>query len=424
MPVNIFSQHAEEAVLSILLKNPNLVVDVASSVNGNMFTSIPTSHLYNNIVSIYEGGHIPEYNMVIANLTSSGQLENCGGEKYIQYLMNQDYNADNFGEFCKIIINSYKAKELYSLASTIPSSIGKVDDVDSIIGDLKLRLDKLSEGSIDNVSNMEVATKSTWDELVKRISTGEKGITTGIKILDDVTGGFWPGDSWVVGGRPSMGKSALMCNMALTKTPTLIFSREMSRDSLIHRLIAVKGGVPVFNLRLANLTESQLTTVSNTIKEIKDYPIYIDTNFTSTPEYVVSTIRKYHKLYGVKVVHVDYIQLLVERDENMTNELGRLTRQMKLLANNLGIAVVLYSQLNRLVELRQDKRPILSDLRQSGNIEEDADIMVALYRDEVYNPETKYKGVIEFLIRKQRNGPTGVVTGLFEDVTNRIKDKE
>jgi replicative DNA helicase len=177
-------------------------------------------------------------------------------------------------------------------------------------------------------------------------------------------------------------------------------------------------------LRLANLTENQLTTVSNTIKEIKDYPIYIDTNFTSTPEYIVSTIRKYHKLYGIKVVHIDYLQLLVERDENSTNELGRLSRQIKLLSNSLGIATVSYSQLNRLVETRVDKRPILSDLRQSGNIEEDADVVIALYRDEVYNPETKYKGVIEFLIRKQRNGPTGVVTGLFDDVTNRIKDKE
>jgi replicative DNA helicase len=152
------------------------------------------------------------------------------------------------------------------------------------------------------------------------------------------------------------------------------------------------------------------------------YPIYIDLNFTSSTEQIEATIRKYLSLYGTKVVYIDYIQLLSERDADQTQELGRISRRLKLLSNQLDITSVVLSQLNRDVEHRDNKRPVSADLRQCGNLEEDADFIIGLYRDEVYDKETKDKNKMEFIILKQRNGPTGMVKLGFDGTTAQIKE--
>ncbi len=229
-------------------------------------------------------------------------------------------------------------------------------------------------------------------------------------------------DLWVVAGRPGMGKSAFMCNSVLSGVPSLIFSLEMSKESLMYRLISMTSGVPIFNLRLGRLTQEELDKVADAVKELKNLPIYIDTTFMTSVDSVVSLTKKYNRLYGIKVVHLDYVQILADRSAEATHEIGRISRAMKNLAHDLNIASVVYSQLNRNVEAREDKRPMLADLRQSGNLEEDADVVTFLYRDEMYNPNTKFKHVLELLVKKQRNGPTGVVTTLFNDQTNKITE--
>ena len=176
----------------------------------------------------------------------------------------------------------------------------------------------------------------------------------------------------------------------------------------------------VSNLRLGTIRKSEITLIDKSVEDIKNLPIHIDTNYTGNINYTLSTIRKYHRLYGIKLVYVDYLQLLCEREDNYTNELGQISRSFKLLANDLGIGLVLFSQLNRLVEMRDEKRPILSDLRQSGDLEQDADVVAMLYRDEYYNQKTEFPGIMEFIVRKNRNGPPGIFTLLFNSVTNKI----
>jgi len=161
--------------------------------------------------------------------------------------------------------------------------------------------------------------------------------------------------------------------------------------------------------------------IIKSLDTIKEYPIYLDTKFTPSIDYIENTIRKYKRQYDIDIVYIDYIQILAERDSNSTHELGKFSRRLKLLAVELDIAIVIVSQLNRLVEIRDDKHPILSDLRQSGNLEEDADVVIGLYREKYYVKNSKSDG-IEHIIMKQRNGPTGTLMLKFNEETNRISD--
>jgi len=204
--------------------------------------------------------------------------------------------------------------------------------------------------------------------------------------------------------------------------PSLIFSKEMTRQPLMERFMSLETGIPLFDIRQGILKKPDVEVIREMVKKMSDYPMYIDLNFTGSLEQVESTIRKYISLYGIKIVYLDYIQLLSERDADQTQELGRISRKLKLLANQLDITCVVLSQLNREVEHRDNKRPVSADLRQCGNLEEDADYIIGLYRDEVYDKETKDKGKMEFIILKQRNGPTGMVKLGFDGVTTKIKE--
>jgi replicative DNA helicase len=237
------------------------------------------------------------------------------------------------------------------------------------------------------------------------------------------------GKLWIIAGRPSMGKSASICNMMLSAAKSangnLIFSYEMSKFDLIERFLGIETGINISDIHLGLLDQPKLDFIKNKIHEIKSLPIYVDTYFSGNIGYVTSTIRRYKKLKDIKLVFLDYVQLMVDRGDNATHELGQISRELKLLANDLEIGIVLLSQLNRNVELREDKRPILADLRQSGNLEEDADIVAMLYRDDVYyKDKSKYPGTLDFILRKNRQtGMLGSVQLNFEDVTNRISDK-
>lgn len=218
--------------------------------------------------------------------------------------------------------------------------------------------------------------------------------------------------------------SAVMCNSSLSTAkegnPNLIFSYEMPKNTLIDRFLSLETKIGISDIRLGLINQKQIDELSEATKIIDGLPIYIDTNFAGNIGYLSSTIRRYKRLHDIKVVYLDYIQLMAERSTNATNELGQISRELKLLANNLGIGIVIFSQLNRLLEVRPDKRPILSDLRQSGNLEEDADVAAFLYRDEYYNKESRDVGVLEFIIRKNRNGAVGTIPLMFDPTTTTI----
>jgi len=420
----LFNADAETAILSILLKNPEKIYDV-KYLEYFMFSSTPNQHLFNEMETLRNLNYIPEYNLLVAHLNQDQKLDIVGGIDYLNYLYSLTYDVNNFQEFEKIVLNSYKARSLMMLSSKIPDLVIKESDIDGAIDYIRSVVDKLLDHfKGENTVKLTDAMRSAWNRLLALAQSENKiAYTTGLKNLDGATGGYIPGDLWIIAGRPGMGKTAFMCNSILTGIPTLIFSREMSKEILIYRLLSIKTGIPIFNIRFGMVNQKELDQIAKSMEEIKDLPIFIDTSFISDLGYIVSVIRKYKKNYDIKTVHVDYIQLLAERTMESTHELGQISRAFKLLSNDLDMTSILYSQLNRLVELRDDKRPILSDLRQSGNLEEDADLALFLYRDIIYNKEAKDKKALELLIRKHRNGPIGLVNAVFDDDTNRITER-
>jgi replicative DNA helicase len=420
---------SELAVLNILLKHPKLVYN-NSVIKPFMFGSTTHSALYNAITELKEKNLIPERALLLEHLNSTSKLRDAGGVEYIDYILNLNYSEENLSAFERNIVDLYKVRQLKSLASHLQGEITPTS-VDIAIESARKGLDSISLVSgAEQVFDMNSAGSDAWLELMERVENpGIRGVATGSKNLDVITGGYNEGDLWIIGGRPSQGKSAQMCNSALacakSGKPVLIFTLEMSKSQIVERMLSIETGVSYSEIRLGALDKQQLNKLSTELLKFKDYPIYIDTNVSADDAYFASVTRKYHKDKGVRVSFFDYIQLGTERDSEQLHSLGKFSRTAKLLARDLGITSVLYSQLNRGVEQREDKHPVLSDLRQSGNLEEDADIVMFLYRDEYYYPNTtKQKGVMEYILAKNRNGPIGTTFSKFESSSLKISDKD
>ncbi len=424
---SVFSNDAEVAVLSIILNHPEMVHEL-DGLKSFMFASNPHENLFNEIESMVERQIPTEPALIIAQLEASNTISKVGGKKYIEQLCGNQYNKDTLNEYRTLVIKSYKARSLIALGSTA-SNVEKinVDRIDEQISQFKKSLDTLSEvrGGVQTI-HVKEAVQNIYDEILSRRSNpGISGVSWGIKDLDLGTGGKCAGDLWVIGGRPGMAKTALVINSILSDAKagvaSLIFEREMRTPQVVERMVSIETGIPITNIRLGVLTDPQVKQIYSSLMEIKKLPIYIDTSYRTTdPYYIESTINRYKNLNDIKVVYLDYIGLLVDRDENQTQEIGKYSRLFKSISNELGLCSIIISQLNRGVELRDNKRPVMSDLRQSGNLEEDADLVVGLYRDEYYNKETRFKNLLEFIILKHRNGPPGTVTLRFDDPTNRI----
>lgn len=420
-----FIVDAEIAVLSIILNNPEKVFEVFD-LKSEMLTSSPNQILWGIISQLSEERHLPEINLLISRLKEKNKLERAGGIEYLTFLKAQSFRSENLLEYEKQVINNYKTKMLYSLSSKITGELDSGEQIESIMTRLRGSLDELDSTSNEaSVASIETVARDTWEQILYRVDhPGLRGVPTGLADLDSISGGYCEQDLWIIAGRPSMGKSAGMFNSALALgkagVPVLLCSKEMNKVSCMERFIALESKIPLIDVRSGIYTKNTLDGISDSIKALKSLPIYID-DVCYTIDYVISTIRKYKKLYDVRVVFIDYIQLFATKEENLAQEIGSYSRRLKQLAKELKITIVVLSQLNRKVEMRDEKRPILSDLKESGDLEQDADIVIMYYRDEYYYKEkSKLKGMIEFLIRKFRNGPIGVLTFQFDAPTNII----
>ena len=427
MAEKLFSTEHEIAVLSTLLKNPDLYY--GTGVRYFMMSAVPHQVIYQEIEILNERQLVPDAQMVANSLDSSGTLAKVGGREYLDFLISQDYNKENLKEYSNLLIASYKGRVFVSSASKVKADSLTLDNVDDSIHEFRKTLDSLTEASGGGGTvHIGDGIKKSFDDIVARTTTpGIRGASWGMKDIDVTTGGKCPGDLWIIGGRPGSGKSALICNSILADgrggIPILFFEKEMNYQALVERLVAIDSGVPIQNIRLGILDKKQIEEIGLSMRRIREFPIYIDTTFNSDVHYMESTIYKYKASKNIKIVYIDYLQLLADRGDNQTAELGRISRMCKLIANDQDICVIAASQLNRGVEGRDNKRPMMSDLRQSGNLEEDADYVIGLYRDEYYNSETTYKKIMEYIILKARNGPVGTITLKFDPESNRLDNK-
>lgn len=429
MELELFNDELEKSLLSLLIQNGDRIFDVATKLKPEMFGSEPHRNIYRAMYNIQTRGLDVSAHLVVDDLRRQDLLDRSGGMDYIEYITRQTFNVGHLNEYVRKIQNFYKRRELLNINNQIPNLLSNEERADEVIARLDVKLNDLvsSLGSSDTFLIGDYVDE-TIEQIAERIKNpGIPGISTGISELDLFTGGLMPGDLWTVGARPQMGKSATLLHIlkyvAMNGVGAIYFSEEMNRQQLIERALSSISNVPFQKIRFGNLDEEEFEKVSNADKLLKDIPLYIDTNYAADPQYVVSTVRKHKQLYDIKVVGIDYIQLLVERNADSTALLGNASRAFKLMSNELQVTTIMLSQLNRECEKREDKRPLLSDLRQSGNLEEDADIMAAIYRDEVYVPNSPETGKMEVILRKQRNGPIGTIMVNFDKDTVRIRDQ-
>ena len=425
--MNLFEE-AEIYYLAILLKNPAYIFDAIKDMRLYMFSSRVHQSIYKAMMRLAKRGLESSLFLVKTELVAINLLDDAGGDDYLKQLALTPVSANSVDEYKKIIIKGFKQRELQRLGGVIIDRAGEYNNPDEIISELIKNLDRL----IINSSQSEVVQLGdVLDDLFtslenRKQNKDDDGITTGFPKIDLTTTGYRPGELWLIGARPSMGKTTYLYNsfleVAKQGKASLIINREMSLHSILERFYSMESRIPLLNIRNGDLSEEQYAKLLLAKDNLKNLPIYIDNSWIGDDNYVISTIRKYQRTKDVKVVGIDYIQLLTERSADSTHELGRISRNLKLLSGELGITTVVLSQLNREVEKRDDKRPLMNDLRQSGNLEEDADYMVALYRDEVYVMNTRKAGILEAIIRKARNGAIGVYELLFDGKTVSITD--
>ena len=417
MPDNVSSYEAETALLNIITTQPELAFEV-QHIKPHMFSSLSHTRLFDLVMNLVANGAIPDRPLIEIKIEESKQLGAEIDLTFFQSILEESYVAENLDEYCTIISNAYKTRELIAISATVPHRLQDATMIDDVLLDVKLDLDR-----IDDISGGK-GTQSMADLAPNALRIMEERIehpnyiakTTGLYGLDLLTGGYQEGAIWVYAARPSVGKTAMMLNSALRGAEagiaSLICELEMDEQPLIDRLAATHCGIDLTRIRLGNITKDEFGLYKEAIAYFETLPLYFDTTPGMDINYVKATTKKYNKLYGVEVLYVDYLQLMVARNENQTMELGRVMAELKILSRKLSIQSVVLSQLNRELEKRDDKRPILADLRQSGNIEEDADLVGFFYRPDMYKkgkPKQFARVDMEMLVKKHRNGATGLV---------------
>jgi replicative DNA helicase len=356
-------------------------------------------------------------------LERNNQLDATGGLVYLATLARDTPSAANIRAYADIVRERSQLRRLITVGGEIASSAfnseGRsatelVDDAERLVFEIAESGNKAGNGFVP-LKDILGATIDRLDMLHQ--SQGKiTGVSSGFDDLDEMTAGLQPGDLIIVAGRPSMGKTTFALNIgenaALgSNTPVAVFSMEMSREQLAFRMISSLGRVNQGHLRTGNFGDEEWSRINGAISMMKSAPIYIDDTAALTPTEVRARARRLKREHGLGLVIVDYLQLMQVpgQKENRATEISEISRSLKALAKELSVPVIALSQLNRSVEQRTDKKPVMSDLRESGAIEQDADLIMMIYREEVYDPNTTRKGIADVIITKQRNGPTGEV---------------
>jgi len=369
-------------------------------------------------------------------LRDHNQLEDAGGLAYLFALANDTPSAANVRAYADIIRERAIRRGLVRTAAEIAdraydpnglSSKELLDDAEKRIFAIAERGQRVREG-FNNVKDMLARTVERID-LLFQSDNSITGLATGWPDFDKMTAGLQPGELIVIAGRPSMGKTSLAMNIVeyaaiQTKCPVAVFSMEMPCESLLMRLMSSLGQIDQHRIRTGQLEEEDWPRLTSAVTLLSNARLFIDDSSNLSPNEVRARARRLHRQEGqLGLIVVDYLQLMQVpgSNENRTNEVSEISRALKALAKELSVPVVALSQLNRTLEQRGEKRPIMSDLRESGAIEQDADLICFIYRDEVYNPESSEKGVAEIIIGKQRNGPIGTVRLTFRGQFTRFE---
>ena len=420
-----YDEQAEASVLGAMLLDKSAITTAVEIIHAEDFYYDSHKAIFEGILRLYNKNEPADMITLSDFLKKNGQLEAVGGYTYLGRLTSGAGAVSNTEAYANIIKEKSTLRALIRAGSDIvEDSYRDDDDVGAIIEKAEKSIFDITQDNQRNgLMNMGEVMVTTFDVMQKRSENkgGLTGLTTGFIDLDRKTSGMQKADLVLLAARPSMGKTALMVNIATNSAlkagaTVAMFSLEMSRNQLSQRILSSLSHVDLMKIISGDLTTEEWSKVIETMTYMNEMAIYIDDTAGITPLEVKAKCRRLKAEKGLDLVVIDYLQLMEVggRAESRQQEISAISRQLKGIAKELDVPVIALSQLSRAPEMRADHRPILSDLRESGAIEQDADIVMFLYRDEYYNPDTEKQGLGELIIAKHRNGPTGTVELLFK----------
>jgi len=424
---------AEQSVLGAMLISKDAIADVTETVRGVDFYRPSHETIYDAVLDLYGRGEPVDMVTVAAELQRRGELQRIGGAPYLHTLSANVPIAANAGYYAEIVREKAILRRLVDAGTRIVqigyAGEGQVDDiVDTAQAEIYKITDKRSSEDYAPLSDIMDGVLDEIEAISNR-EAGLYGVPTGFADLDDLTNGLHAGQMIIVAARPAMGKSTValdFCRAASIQNnlTSAFFSLEMTRSEITMRLLSAEAKVPLNHIRNGNMNDDDWAKLARKMGEVSSAPMFIDDSPNMTMMEIRAKARRLKQKHDLKLMVIDYLQLMSsgKKVESRQLEVSEFSRQIKLLAKELGIPIIALSQLNRGPEQRGDKRPMMSDLRESGSIEQDADMVILLHRDDVYEKESTRPGEADLIVAKHRNGPTRDITVAFQGHYSRFVD--
>ncbi len=425
---------AEQSVLGGMILSKDAIADVVEELRGNDFYRPAHELIYEAILDLYGRGEPADAVTVVAELNKRGELARIGGAPYIHTLISSVPTAANAGYYARIVREQAVLRRLVEAGTRIVQLGYATEggDVDEIVNTAQAEIYAVSERrtSEDYVPLRDIINP-TMEEIERNSERGEGmvGVPTGFTDLDALTNGLHGGQMIIIAARPAIGKSTLavdICRAASIKhnLASVIFSLEMGRTELTMRLLAAEAGVPLQNMRKGEMKDDDWQRVASALGRVSDAPLFIDDSPNMSLMEIRAKCRRLKQRHDLRLVVVDYLQLMSsgKKVESRQQEVSEFSRALKLLAKELEVPVIAVAQLNRGPEQRGDKKPMMSDLRESGSLEQDADVVMLLHREDAYDKESPRAGEADIIVAKHRNGPTSTIQVAFQGHYSRFTD--
>ncbi|WP_414655730.1 replicative DNA helicase [Flexivirga sp.] len=423
---------AEQSVLGSMLLSKDAIADAAESVDGRDFYRPAHESIYEAIIDLYGRGEPADAITVADELTKRGELSRIGGQAYLHELIQGVPTAANAAYYAEIVAERAVLRRLVTAGTRIVQ-MGYADgggDVVDVINAAQAEVFGVTAGkeSEDYIRLGEIIAETADEIDAASSSNGQMtGVPTGFTDLDALTNGLHPGQMIVIAARPAVGKSTIGLDIARACSikagmASAVFSLEMSKTEIAMRLLSAEGGIQLQHMRKGTMRDEDWTRLATTMGKVADAPLFIDDSPNMSLMEIRSKCRRLKERNDLKLVVIDYLQLMTsgKRVESRQQEVSEFSRALKLLAKEINVPVIAISQLNRGPEQRTDKRPQMSDLRESGSIEQDADMVILLHREDSYDRESERAGEADLIVAKHRNGPTDTITVAFQGHYSRF----
>ncbi|MDZ4768743.1 MAG: replicative DNA helicase [Chloroflexota bacterium] len=429
-----FSQEAEQAVVGSVLVNPDIFLTLASFLHGEDFYFQRHGMIWNAMHRISNRSDRIDYVTVVDELRAGRQLDEIGGSSYLLQLANNTPSAYHAESYARLVERAALRRRLLAAAEEI-KAIARDENLatEKVITEAEQRLFRVTERGVQReILGMQDAISAYFERIEYLYNHPDEppGLPTGFRDLDKMLGGLQRSDLLIFAGRPGMGKSSFLLSMALNAASlfnarVLIFTLEMGHEQIVQRLVSMETGINTQKMRSGQFTPQEWSKFVHATGRLGNLQIFIDDSPSLSPIQMRTKCRRVAHEYGLDLVILDYVQLMSgggTYENNRVQEISYISRAIKELARELNVPVFTAAQLSRAVEQRQDKRPQLSDLRESGSLEQDADIVAFLYRESVYNENSDSPNKADIIIAKHRNGPTGTISLYFENSLTKFTD--